>query len=130
MNRDILFGVLFQIDMTKVVVSTQQDLPSSNADQPSLRLREITLTARIEMLREITFSLLSELESLGSMTPASTPEKSLNLEDEVRRFEIDLIRAALIKAGGNQALAARLLGVKHTTLNSKIKRYRIRHSRR
>jgi len=116
--------------MTKVVVSTQQDLPSSNADQPSLRLREITLTARIEMLREITFSLLSELESLGSMTPASTPEKSLNLEDEVRRFEIDLIRAALIKAGGNQALAARLLGVKHTTLNSKIKRYRIRHSRR
>ena len=112
--------------MRKVVVSAQEDFPSSNAAQPSLRLREITLIARIETLREITHSLLSELESLGSMTSATTPDKDFHLEDEVRRFEVDLIRAALFKARGNQALAARLLGVKHTTLNSKIKRYRIR----
>lgn len=114
--------------MRKVVISTQQDLPSSNIAQSSLRLREITLIARIETLREIAICLLRELESLGSMITASTPEKGFNLEDEVRRFEVDLIRAALIKARGNQALAARLLGVKHTTLNSKIKRYRIRHA--
>jgi DNA-binding NtrC family response regulator len=36
-----------------------------------------------------------------------------------------VIRAALEKTGGNQARAARLLGIKHTTLNAKIKRYKI-----
>ena len=117
--------------MSKVIAATTQDLASSNGAQPSLRLREITLTERIEALREVTLTLLTELESLGSMTaPTSTSERSLNLEDQVKRFEIELIRAALIKTRGNQALAARLLGVKHTTLNSKIKRYQIQHSRR
>jgi transcriptional regulator with GAF, ATPase, and Fis domain len=117
--------------MSNSIVGTPQDLASSNGGQPSLRLRDITLTERIETLREITLSLLTELDSLGSLTaPKSTPERSLNLDDEVKRFEIDLIRAALIKTRGNQALAARLLGVKHTTLNSKIKRYQIRPSRR
>ena len=117
--------------MSKVIAATQQDRASSNAPHPSLRLREITLTERIDTLREIMLSLLTELESLGSLTPStSAPERSLKLEDEVKRFEVDLIQAALIKSRGNQALAARLLGVKHTTLNSKIKRYQIRYSRR
>jgi transcriptional regulator with GAF, ATPase, and Fis domain len=43
----------------------------------------------------------------------------------VKKFEADLIRAALVRTGGNQARAARLLGVKHTTLNAKIKRHQL-----
>ena len=109
--------------MSSVIVSNPQDL-SSNSGQPSLRLREINLPDRIKALLEITLSLLTELESLESLT-APAPERSLSLEDEVKRFEIALIRAALVKTKGNQARAARLLGVKHTTLNSKIKRYQI-----
>jgi transcriptional regulator with GAF, ATPase, and Fis domain len=90
-------------------------------------LREINLPDRIKALREITLSLLTELELLESLT-APAPETSLRLEDEVKRFEIALIRAALAKTKGNQAQAAIVLGVKHTTLNSKIKRYQIQHA--
>jgi transcriptional regulator with GAF, ATPase, and Fis domain len=110
--------------MSSVIVSTRQDLSSSNSGQALLRLREITLPDRIKALREITLSLLTELELLESLA-APAPERSLRLEDEVKRFEIALIRAAMVKTKGNQAGAARLLGVKHTTLNAKIKRYQM-----
>jgi DNA-binding NtrC family response regulator len=43
----------------------------------------------------------------------------------VRRFETDLIRWALMRTGGHQRRAARMLNLKVTTLNAKIKRYRI-----
>jgi len=112
--------------MSSVIVSNPQD-PSSNSGQPLLRLREINLPYRIKALREITLSLLTELESLESLT-APAPERSFRLEDEVKRFEIALIRAALVKTKDNQAQAAVLLGVKHTTLNSKIKRYQIQQA--
>ena len=41
------------------------------------------------------------------------------------RFETHLIKMALAETGGNQAKAARLLGIKATTLNSKIKLFKI-----
>ncbi len=49
----------------------------------------------------------------------------INFYDEVRRFEIDLIRRALHQTSGHQSRAARLLGMNATTLNSKIKTYNI-----
>ncbi|MFN2454861.1 MAG: sigma-54-dependent transcriptional regulator [Pyrinomonadaceae bacterium] len=49
----------------------------------------------------------------------------VNFYDEVRRFEIDMIRRALQQTGGHQSRAARLLGMNATTLNSKIKTYNI-----
>src|SRR5688500_2826318 len=51
--------------------------------------------------------------------------RGINFYDEVRRFEIDLIRRALEQTGGHQSRAARLLGMNATTLNSKIKTYNI-----
>jgi DNA-binding NtrC family response regulator len=51
--------------------------------------------------------------------------RGINFYDEVRRFEIDLIRRALEQTGGRQSRAARLLGMNATTLNSKIKTYNI-----
>jgi len=45
--------------------------------------------------------------------------------DEVQRFEIELINSALSRCHGNQTQAAQILGVKLTTLNSKIKRFKI-----
>ena len=41
------------------------------------------------------------------------------------RYEIRLIRSALVQTGGNQSRAARLLGLPITTLNSKIKKFTI-----
>jgi DNA-binding NtrC family response regulator len=51
--------------------------------------------------------------------------RGVNFYDEVRRFEIDLIRRSLEQTGGHQSRAARLLGLNATTLNSKIKTYNI-----
>ena len=51
--------------------------------------------------------------------------RGISFYDEVRRFEIDLIRRALDQTGGHQSRAARLLGMNATTLNSKIKTYNI-----
>jgi DNA-binding NtrC family response regulator len=49
----------------------------------------------------------------------------LDLQAEVHRFEAELIRSALVSTQGRQRRAARLLGMKVTTLNTKIKRYKI-----
>ncbi|HYP53950.1 MAG TPA: sigma-54 dependent transcriptional regulator [Pyrinomonadaceae bacterium] len=51
--------------------------------------------------------------------------RGINFYDEVRHFEVDLIRRALEQTGGHQSRAARLLGMNATTLNSKIKTYNI-----
>ncbi|MDX6443063.1 MAG: Bacterial regulatory protein Fis family [Blastocatellia bacterium] len=98
-------------------------LSSTKAGQGSSLLREATLDNRLDALREVALSLLDAVDSLRSSQ--SSRGHSLKLHDEVQRFETELIRTALEKSGGNQARAARLLGVKHTTLNAKIKRYRM-----
>lgn len=49
----------------------------------------------------------------------------LNYYQELRQFEVELIRCALALTGGKQAGAARLLGLKTTTLNTKIKQFNI-----
>ena len=99
-------------------------LSSAKAGQSSILLREATLDNRLDALREVALTLLAAVDSLRS--GQSTRDQSVRLQDEVQRFETDLIRTALKKTRGNQARAARLLGVKHTTLNAKIKRYQIR----
>ncbi|HEX8499361.1 MAG TPA: helix-turn-helix domain-containing protein [Pyrinomonadaceae bacterium] len=81
-------------------------------------------SVRLKTLRELTLALLQEIESIkgqGSFESRST----VDFADEVRRFETDLIRWALLRTGGHQRRAARMLNLKVTTLNAKIKRYRI-----
>lgn len=51
--------------------------------------------------------------------------RGINFYDEIKKFEIDLIRRALDQTGGHQSRAARLLGLNATTLNSKIKTHNI-----
>ena len=99
-------------------------LSSARAGQGAVLMREATLDNRLDALKEVALTLLGTVDSLRS--PQPTRDHSISLQDEVQRFETDLIRTALERTGGNQARAARLLGVKHTTLNAKIKRYRIR----
>jgi hypothetical protein len=109
--------------------SLTQGPSRTNATRPDLCLCKVTLPEQIRSLRERTVALLTELESLGSLA-APAPERNFRLDDEVRRFEIALIRTALVETGGNRVLAAQLLGVKHTTLNSKIKRYQLQGAQR
>ena len=79
---------------------------------------------RLKTLKELALALLQEVDSLKG---AGTLEakQSVDFTEEVRRFETDLIRWALMRTGGHQRRAARILNLKVTTLNAKIKRYRI-----
>lgn len=57
--------------------------------------------------------------------PAPDISQGIDLEEEISRYEIDLIKRALELTGGHQSRAARLLRMNPTTLNSKIKKYGI-----
>jgi transcriptional regulator with GAF, ATPase, and Fis domain len=85
---------------------------------------EVVLDNRLTTLRDVALTLLREVESLRVSGPDDLVGR-VRLCDEVQRFEIELIRSALSRTMGNQTRAAQLLGVKLTTLNSKIKRYGI-----
>ena len=75
----------------------------------------------INTLREAATTLLREVESLASQQEPPTSQR-LGLQEEMQRYESELIRDALHRTRGNQRRAAKLLGVKVTTLNCKIKR--------
>lgn len=79
----------------------------------------------LSVLKELVLSLLNQLELLRGSEQHEQKTVPSNFYDEVRRFEIELINDALCRTRGHQQEAARLLGVKPTTLNSKIKRYNI-----
>jgi DNA-binding NtrC family response regulator len=94
-------------------------------------MRDVPLSVRLDTLKEIAYLLLNELDSLGRLAPRAVGPKAagrIDLNEEVKRFEIDLIKATLERTRGNQSQAARMLGVKVTTLNAKLKRYQIRYS--
>jgi len=96
-----------------------------NRKAPASRTRKPTvIDARISALKILALSLLRQVETLENQSAGETlPDWDLQLE--VRSFEAELIRNALIRTGGRQRRAAHLLGMKVTTLNTKIKRYHI-----
>ncbi len=85
---------------------------------------EPTAQSKLEALKQLTVRLLREVQSLTEVHTVSINE-GLDFYDEVSRFEIELIQRALLHTSGHQGRAARLLNLKVTTLNSKIKHYKI-----
>jgi transcriptional regulator with GAF, ATPase, and Fis domain len=85
---------------------------------------ESSVDARLNTLRETVLQLLDEVESLAIARPVDI-KRGARFSDEVRQFEVSLIRTALGRTSGSQTRAAKLLGLKPTTLNAKIKRYGI-----
>jgi transcriptional regulator with PAS, ATPase and Fis domain len=99
-----------------------------------LRIAERPAQSRVHHLVDLAFTLLREAEFLArdkSFVDETARLQSLDFAEgidfyqEVERFEVGLIRRALEQTGGNQARAAKLLRIKPTTLNSKIKLYEI-----
>jgi len=99
-----------------------------------LKLAERPARDRIQRVVELADALLEEAETLArdkDFTEEATRLKPLDIlvgidfYDEVQRFETHLIKMALAETGGNQSRAAKLLGIKATTLNSKIKLFNI-----
>ncbi|MDT4952140.1 MAG: hypothetical protein QOJ02_278 [Acidobacteriota bacterium] len=91
---------------------------------------------RVRGLKDLVYALMKEVQGLEhddllSKLTAQREVHSLDIEqgisfdDVVRQFETNIIKQALMITGGNQARAARLLGIKANTLNYKIKLYNI-----
>jgi transcriptional regulator with GAF, ATPase, and Fis domain len=83
-----------------------------------------SVDVRLNTLRETVLQLLDEVESLAITRPVDI-KSGARFSEEVRQFEVSLIRTALGRTSGSQTRAAKLLGLKPTTLNAKIKRYGI-----
>ena len=99
-------------------------LESNSAETPEKPSGDSNVDARLNTLRETVLQLLDEVESLAISRPVDI-KRGARFSDEVRQFEVSLIRTALGRTSGSQTRAARLLGLKPTTLNAKIKRYGI-----
>lgn len=78
----------------------------------------------LNSLKELVLQLLCELQCIDEVNTL-TIGSGFDFYDEVSRFEIDLIKRALLQTGGHQVRAAKLLNLRVTTLNSKIKHYNI-----
>lgn len=102
------------------VLELESNSSESTEQTPSVS----SVDVRLNTLRETVLALLDEVESLAISRPVDI-KRGARFSDEVRQFEVSLIRTALGRTSGSQTRAARLLGLKPTTLNAKIKRYGI-----
>ena len=81
-------------------------------------------------LKELSSALTKALDAVSifeilKARQIPNPTQGIDFYAEVERFEITLIQFALVQARGSQKRAARLLGLKPTTLNNKIKGYNL-----
>ncbi len=109
-------------------MSTENEI--SAGDRQDVNLPALVEAVTYQVLKSVAQALISE-GATQPREPASEAElpdepAEVSFYEEVRRFEIGLITRALRRAQGNQSAAARLLGLKATTLNAKMKQYQMR----
>ena len=80
---------------------------------------------KMEMLGSTVRALLHEA-AIRSAPVRIYPIKGIDFYEKVARFEIQLIESALEMAGGRQNKAAKLLNMRTSTLNWKIKKLDIK----
>lgn len=83
-----------------------------------------TLSYRALALKELAQAVIAEVETIGEIREVDL-SRGIDMQAEVRKYEIALIQRALKLSGGSQRKAARMLGLLPTTLNNKIKRHQI-----
>lgn len=99
-----------------------QNLQRTFDDGGSSKLR--IESAKSEVLKTVAYTLLRQVYGVAEPQKLDV-QRGINFYDEVRRFEVSLIKQALFYTNGKQTAAASLLNLNATTLNSKIKFYRI-----
>ena len=75
----------------------------------------------LKRLAKLMMDEVSEIEETGELQLGD----GFRLDNYIEQFEINIIRYALQLSGNNQLTASRLLGIKATTLNAKIKRFKL-----
>jgi transcriptional regulator with PAS, ATPase and Fis domain len=78
----------------------------------------------LKTLSKLALVILGEIKALESVNRINVG-CGIDLSGEVRSYEINLIKMALLHSGGSQLRAAQLLGISESSLSSKMKRYKI-----
>lgn len=114
----------------------QLQTPFTNSAPRPIKIADHPGRSRVGRAVDLAHTLLREVEILArdqGFTDDAGRLQKLLLSDgidffqEIKRFEINLIKLALDQTRGHQARAARLLNINPTTLNSKIKAYGIEY---
>ena len=71
------------------------------------------------------FDDCADLAAAQALPGFELPRGGMDLKDHLSAIEIGLIRKALAEADGTVAEAARLLGMRRTTLVEKLRKYRL-----
>lgn len=103
------------------------DANTHNPSELEYRVQQLTLLARA-LANEIE-SLEAQLSTEHNGEPVGIDDEGVDFYHEIERYEIELIKSALNYSGGNQTKAARLLHMKSTTLNAKMKHYGLNPAR-
>lgn len=115
--------LLFESELIRSALSTTRGQQRRAAQL--LGTNATTLNTKLKRLR----IWIDETDLPGSLQPAADVEvedgQVLTFAEAMHRYEVALIRQALVQTGGNQSKAARLLGLPVTTLNSKLKKLKI-----
>ncbi len=91
-------------------------------------LTETTWKTQTTALTTLSHLLLQDLQRLETVFCLDL-NNSIDLSAEIRRFEKNLIKTALIHTGGSQRRSAALLGISPANLNYKMKTYGITSGR-
>lgn len=95
-----------------------QNLPPTFPDGGAIE------SAKSEVIKTVAYTLLRQVYGVTEPQQLDV-QRGIDFYDEVRRFEVSLIKQALFYTHGKQSAAASLLNLNATTLHSKIKFYRI-----
>ena len=113
-------------------MSTENEI--SAGDRQKVDLPTLVEAVTYQVLKSVALAIISEgtMQARGTAPGPEPPDEpaEVSFYEEVRRFEIGLITQALRRAHGKQREAARLLGLKATTLNEKMKQYKMRENDR
>ena len=129
-------GVTMSAERAESIAAQQSQEPVSAGPSLPFRIAKQPERHRIQRLIDLTHSLLREAEMLVGekvFVDESRRLQELNISEgidffnELKQFEISLIKLALAQTSGHQARAAKLLNIKPTTLNTKIKQYKIEY---
>jgi DNA-binding NtrC family response regulator len=109
-------------------MSTENEISAD--DRQGVDFPTLVEAVTYQVLKNVALALISEgaTQARERASGAERPDApaQMSFYEEVRRFEIGLITRAMQQAHGKQKEAARLLGLKYTTLNAKMKQYQIR----
>lgn len=123
--------------MNHEFIATNRQIINTNGQEKTVQRKEKNLQNpskthnHLETIETFAKLLLQEVKGLAHTLKSEDElikdfkDRKFDLYQEVQKYEVELIRCALMQTKGNQRRAAKLLKVKISTLNNKIKRYGI-----